>query len=98
MAEPVTVDEVLALARIVPGDEELALVPGIISAAREQVEKDTDLVLLDATVPPLLKHWVGVLAAHFLLNRDIVAVGTIAQVLPQGYADAINRFRVESLA
>lgn len=100
MAEPVTVEEVLALGRVTPGDEELALVPGFISAARQQVEKDTDLVLLDAAVvEPLLKHWVGILAVHYMsAARDLVAVGTVAPLVPLGYQEAMDRFRVESLA
>jgi uncharacterized phiE125 gp8 family phage protein len=44
--EPITVDELQAIARIVAGDEELALCPGYIQAAREQVERDTDLRLV----------------------------------------------------
>ena len=98
--EPLTVDEVVALARLAPGNVETDLIPGYISAAREQVERDTGVTLLDATtVPPLLKWACGLLACHYLLTgRDLAIVGTIVQSVPMGYEDAIRVYRQESLA
>jgi uncharacterized phiE125 gp8 family phage protein len=43
--EPLTPDELTAIARIVPGDSEAALLPLYISAARQQAELDTDLAI-----------------------------------------------------
>lgn len=49
--EPLTVDELYARARIVPGDEEdQALVASYIKAAREQVERDTGCALPTQTI------------------------------------------------
>jgi uncharacterized phiE125 gp8 family phage protein len=45
--EPLQPADLLALARIVAGDEETALLPGYISAARQQVEQDTGRALVN---------------------------------------------------
>lgn len=47
--EPITSDQLTAIARIVPGDEEATLSDGYIRAARQQVEQDTGLALLTQT-------------------------------------------------
>jgi hypothetical protein len=42
---------------------------------------------------------VGLLAAHYVTSgRDLAVVGTTAAAMPMGYADAIQAYRVESLA
>lgn len=97
MPEPITVDEVLAFAKVVPGDEQLELVPGFIAAARQQWERDTDTIVPDP-VDPLPKQAILILAAHYYVNRDLATVGTIVQPTPSGYLDMVRVFRVESLA
>jgi uncharacterized phiE125 gp8 family phage protein len=57
ITEPITVEELLALARIVPGDEETPLCPGYISAARQQVERDTDLGIAQASYVVTFDAW-----------------------------------------
>lgn len=47
--EPITSDQLLAIARIVSGDAETTLNDGYIRAARQQVEQDTGLSLLTQT-------------------------------------------------
>jgi uncharacterized phiE125 gp8 family phage protein len=50
------------------------------------------------TLPPLLKHAVGLLAAHFLTTgRDITIIGDRMEVMPFGYAEAIAPFRLVAL-
>lgn len=97
MAEPITVDELLAFARVVPGDEQLELIPGFIAAARQQWERDTDTIVVDP-VNPLPKQAILTLAAHYYVNRDLVTTGTITQTTPSGYVEMVRVFRVESLA
>lgn len=56
VAEPITVDELIAIARVVAGDEEMSLMPNYISAAREFIEKTTGRSLVErsyALVVPL---------------------------------------------
>ena len=50
------------------------------------------------TVPPLLKLAVGILAAHYLTaGRDRTLIGTSVVVMPAGYEDAINAYKLAVL-
>lgn len=97
MAELITVDDVLAFAKIVPGDEQLDLVPGFIAAARQQWERDTDTIVLDPA-DPLAKQAILILAAHYYTQRDLAMVGATVQTTPSGYAEMVRVSRVEWLA
>jgi uncharacterized phiE125 gp8 family phage protein len=49
-------------------------------------------------VPPGLKRAIGLLATHYLLmGRDLTVVGTSALLMPMGYMEAIQPFRLEIL-
>jgi len=96
---PISTDEFLAFAKIVPGDEQLELIPNMIAAAREKWERDTDTIgqgLDDTNAGP--RQAVLTLAAHFYTQRDLATVGTIVQTTPLGYDEMVRVFRVESLA
>lgn len=49
-AEPITPAELLAWAKIIPGDEQPELLSDCIRAARDQIERDTGLALISRTV------------------------------------------------
>jgi hypothetical protein len=182
LEEPITPTQLEALARIIPADREATLWPGYISAARQQVEHDTERILIStdclvivaydldpwftptpgplvvhgpatvtaarrvtrdnlsftlapssyrivgadvhlypparstdrieyevtlgrasaeelAALDPSLVHAVGIAAVHYVTSgRDLVAIGADAAELPLTYHDAIQSYRVESLA
>jgi uncharacterized phiE125 gp8 family phage protein len=50
-----------------------------------------------ATLPPLLKFAVGLLASHYLtFGRDLATVDSVT-TMPMGYAEAIQAYRLEVL-
>jgi hypothetical protein len=52
-----------------------------------------------ASLDPILAHAVNVLAVHYVTSgRDMVAVGLSAEDMPFSYRDAIQAYRLESLA
>lgn len=50
-------------------------------------------------IPPMLRHAVGLLVAHYAnTGRDLAVVGTIVSDVPYGYEDAIGPYRLMTFA
>jgi uncharacterized phiE125 gp8 family phage protein len=91
--EPLQPADLIALARIVSGDEETTLLPGYISAARQYVEQDTGRALIEAVLDlyadalpadqPVLLPWPPLQSVQLVEWTDVD--GTTTTVDPSTY-------------
>jgi uncharacterized phage protein (predicted DNA packaging) len=88
----ITPDEARAYLRL-DGDEESAIIAGLIAAARVHVEQATGMALdVDATVPPPLRQAMLMLIGHWFNAREAAAEARFDQV-PHGVAALIAPYR-----
>ncbi len=94
-AEPITLEELMALARV--DDTELGLMPGFIAAARQTVERKTDLTLVVTAVEVWFDAMAPVVALPYPPLTVIDAVSWIdtddvPHAVPAGYylADTVS--------